>query len=225
MPPVTPSKNHPESLPPIGLCQCRCGGRTKLAKSTDRKKGRIKGKPLRFLPGHQNRKLVREIEEDREYVTPCRIWQLAKGKNDYGLEKVRGTTVLAHRAAYERVHGEIRDGLEIDHLCKQPDCVRVDHLEAVPHEENLRRCGKCKLTRAHASEIRRSSEPQRVLAERYGVTQGHISRIKAGLVWRDVLDPEARIEVEPARIVSLDGASEEPHDHPQPDPSISKLAA
>ncbi len=36
--------------------------------------------------------------------------------------------------------------------------------------------------------IRLSNEMQRVLALRHGVTQGHISRIQAGLVWRDVVD-------------------------------------
>src|ERR1035438_10067976 len=116
MPSVTPSENHPESLPPIGLCQCWCGGRTPLAKSTNRKEGRIKGQPLRFLPGHQNRKRVRVIEQDRGYVTPCCISQLKKNKDGYAVEKVRGRSVLAHRAAYEGIRGEIADGREIDHL-------------------------------------------------------------------------------------------------------------
>ena len=84
MPPVTPSKSYSESLPPIGLCQCSCGGRTPLAKTTSRKEGRIKGEPLRFLPGHQNRKRVRVLEEDRGYVTPCQIWQLAQNADGYG---------------------------------------------------------------------------------------------------------------------------------------------
>src|ERR1035441_1521681 len=112
MPPVTPSKNHPESLPPIGLCGCWCGGRTALAKSTNLKEGRIKGQPLRYLLGHQNRKRVRVIVEDRRYVPPCRIWQLRKNKDGYGVEKVNGKSVLAHRVAYERLHGEIEEGLD-----------------------------------------------------------------------------------------------------------------
>src|SRR5664280_1482186 len=186
--PVTSTKNQAGSLPPFGYCHCCCGGKTPLAKTANRKEGRIKGQPLRFLPGHQNRKRVRVTVEDRDdYVTPCFISTLVPGKDGYVRQTVGGRKGLAHRVAYEQVHGEIEEGLEIDHLCGQRNCLRIDHLEAVDRRENLRRCGKCKLTRADVIDIRRSEEPQSVLAERYGVTQGHISRTQAGLVWRDVV--------------------------------------
>jgi hypothetical protein len=35
-----------------GLCQCGCGRQTPVAPQTDRRKGWIKGQPLRFLKGH-----------------------------------------------------------------------------------------------------------------------------------------------------------------------------
>jgi len=38
-----------------GLCKCGCGGKTAIAVKTCAKYGRVKGKPSRFLPGHQNR--------------------------------------------------------------------------------------------------------------------------------------------------------------------------
>lgn len=41
-----------EAIPP-GLCQCGCGGATKLAMSTQH--GAVKGQPNRFLAGHQAR--------------------------------------------------------------------------------------------------------------------------------------------------------------------------
>lgn len=47
--------------------------------------------------------------------------------------------VYAHRYAYELMIGPISDGYEIDHLCRNPSCVRPEHLEAVTHAENLRR--------------------------------------------------------------------------------------
>lgn len=37
---------------PFGLCHCRCGGRTSIAKQNIRRLGHIKGQPVRFLPGH-----------------------------------------------------------------------------------------------------------------------------------------------------------------------------
>jgi hypothetical protein len=47
--------------------------------------------------------------------------------------------VRAHRFAYEALIGPIPEGLELDHLCRNPRCVNPDHLEPVTHEENMRR--------------------------------------------------------------------------------------
>ena len=41
-----------------------------------------------------------------------------------------------HRVAYEQAKGPIPDGLQIDHLCRNRQCVNPDHLEAVTHREN-----------------------------------------------------------------------------------------
>ncbi|MFF1336357.1 HNH endonuclease signature motif containing protein [Streptomyces sp. NPDC058290] len=46
---------------------------------------------------------------------------------------------LAHRWAYRDSRGDIPDGLELDHLCRHPACVRPDHLDPVTHAENVRR--------------------------------------------------------------------------------------
>lgn len=51
----------------------------------------------------------------------------------------RGKRIGAHRLAYEEVHGPIPEGLEIDHLCHNPSCVQVKHLEAVTRTGNMRR--------------------------------------------------------------------------------------
>jgi HNH endonuclease len=223
--PVTSTKNQSGLLPPFGYCHCRCGWKTPLAKTTNRKEGRIKGQPLRFLPGHQNRKRVRVIAEDRDHVTPCCISQLKKNKDGYAVEKLRGRSVLAHRAAYERVRGEIEDGLELDHLCGQPDCVRLDHLEPVTHRENLRRGSRTKLALPDVIEIRRDPRKQGIIAEEYGISQSQVSRIKRGASWADVPERDVTNDDDPPGLLSLAGASDAPPEQARAKPVFGKLAA
>lgn len=47
--------------------------------------------------------------------------------------------VFAHRFSYELHRGPIPVGLTLDHLCRQPRCVRPEHLEAVSLHENVLR--------------------------------------------------------------------------------------
>jgi hypothetical protein len=51
-----------------GFCQCGCGGRTKIAKESDPKRGWMKGRPLRFLRGHSARKKFLPFKQAREFV-------------------------------------------------------------------------------------------------------------------------------------------------------------
>ena len=61
-----------------------------------------------------------------------------QGYGQYGNGR-DGSPVKAHRFAYELLVGPIPDGLELDHLCRNPSCVRPDHLEPVTHRENMLR--------------------------------------------------------------------------------------
>ena len=51
----------------------------------------------------------------------------------------RRRNYLVHRISYVYHNGAIPEGLEIDHLCRVRNCCNPAHLEAVTHEENLRR--------------------------------------------------------------------------------------
>lgn len=47
--------------------------------------------------------------------------------------------VLAHRAAWTAVHGQVPLGMTLDHTCKQRRCVNPAHLRLLPNFENARR--------------------------------------------------------------------------------------
>jgi hypothetical protein len=113
-------------------------------------------------------------------MADCIEWAGARNTEGYGYVQVGPKLLRAHRVAYERERGPIPAGLVIDHLCGNPPCVNVSHLRAVSNRENVRAGKSTRLNLADARAIRASSEPQRVLAARYRVSQSHISRIKSG---------------------------------------------
>lgn len=44
---------------------------------------------------------------------------------------------MAHRVEWEKVHGPIPDGLELDHECKNRACVNLDHLRLATRRQNV----------------------------------------------------------------------------------------
>lgn len=80
------------------------------------------------------------VPDWRPDLGPCWLWTgfaIAKG---YGLIHTPDrSTKLASTFAYEDAGGFCPDGWDVDHLCRVPLCVNPHHLEAVTHEENMRR--------------------------------------------------------------------------------------
>lgn len=74
-----------------------------------------------------------------EEKTDCWLWVGAKQTDGYGCFGYEKKVHLAHRKIYQIIKGEIEKGLELDHLCKNRNCVNPDHLEPVTHKENILR--------------------------------------------------------------------------------------
>lgn len=58
-------------------------------------------------------------------------------RGSYGVFSDNDRLIPAHRWAYEREHGPIPEGFEIDHVCRNRACVRPSHLRAVDHRTNV----------------------------------------------------------------------------------------
>ena len=73
-------------------------------------------------------------------TTGCWEWQGVRSRDGYGRSSHGRTTVgYTHRIAYSKLVGPVPDGLELDHLCRNPPCGNPAHLEPVTHHVNLLR--------------------------------------------------------------------------------------
>ena len=69
----------------------------------------------------------------------CWEWVGARVPDGYGQLWDGSRLVSAHRWSYEFHVGDVPDGLQLDHLCRNRWCVNPWHLEPVTSGENTRR--------------------------------------------------------------------------------------
>ncbi len=132
-----PQPNEGPGPNPSGLCMCGCGQPAPIARCSYAARGEIKGKPLRYILGHQAKRKGAAYIVDP--ATGCWNWQGSKDKLGYGKTRYEGRRTQAHVMFYEQTYGPVPEGLELDHLCRNHSCVNPDHVEPVTHQENLRR--------------------------------------------------------------------------------------
>jgi len=70
----------------------------------------------------------------------CWIWRGALNAKHYPRFELRGQAWLVHRYAYEKLVGEIPDGMTLDHrACTSHRCIHPGHMDVVTLAENSRR--------------------------------------------------------------------------------------
>ena len=79
------------------------------------------------------------MENIKDLSSPCIEWSGSIDEDGYGRIQHEEKWKLAHRFVFEKQFGRIVDGMVIDHLCRNRNCVNVMHMDVVTPYENLMR--------------------------------------------------------------------------------------
>lgn len=130
--------------------------------------------------------------------TGCKEWSACRFAQGYGVVRVAGKNLKAHRLSLEHALGRpLQEGLCALHSCNNPPCCNPDHLREGTNQDNVddklradrqprgETNGKAKLTLEQVNMIRDNVDKlsQRRLADRYGVEKACIAKIQRGRTW------------------------------------------
>lgn len=133
----------------------------------------------------------------------CWNWVGCLSYNGYGLFRLKGKNIRAHRLSYEWVFGPIKSGMLICHICDNRRCINPEHLFIGTQKDNIkdmfnkkrqiRHSGEDhynhRLTKNKVIEIRKlhlSGISTYELARNYGVSQGAVSDIVRRKTWKHI---------------------------------------
>ena len=143
----------------------------------------------------------------------CMVWQGACC-NDHPAFRIGKKTLLVRRYIWAQTHGREIPAGHVVHVtcdtprCVNPDCIKLTTYKAIAQAKGalglmsgpvrsaaiarVKRAGpQCKLTPQDVAEIRTSNDLGRVLAQRYGVAQAHVSKVQLHKAYRDFSNPFA----------------------------------
>jgi len=171
-----------------GLCQCGCGENAPLAVKTLASRNWTKGKPIRFIHGHQSQNPSPDFERrDCGYLTQCWVWLKCVDKGGYG----RLSTPDKHRRATHVYFEHFRkitvpSNMHLDHLCRVHPCVNPDHLEIVTPAENVHRGDSTQFDQddvVRMIALRKSGAMYKNIATLFGTSERYVKRICYGERW------------------------------------------
>ncbi len=98
----------------------------------------------------------------------CWCYIGSKATGGYGQKTIRGRSASVHVHMWERIHGPVPEGFELDHLCKQRNCMNPAHLELVTHQEN---CFRKSTRRVEMRADFRNGASINEIAARFGISR------------------------------------------------------
>lgn len=139
---------------------------------------------------------MKRFESKVEKSSSCWVWKGATDKNGYGIFRLDGKNIKAHRFAFELWVHPIPGGLCCCHRCDNPGCVNPSHIFLGTNAENTadkvrknrqaRVRGYFKLSADQALMIREHKGTQREIAERFGISRSQVGNIKRGDHWKAI---------------------------------------
>jgi hypothetical protein len=162
-------------------CWCGCGTDAGVWPKTYARLGVKKGDPRAYCHGHYGKKNI-----DSLYIKQANGCWMWTGSIENGYARIGSK--LAYRVMYERAHGAVPYGLELDHTCRVRACVNPDHLEPVTKAENIRRGALVKFSADTVRGVRKAIEQgysNVAISRLYGMSTSHVSRIRHNKAWAE----------------------------------------
>ena len=121
----------------------------------------------------------------------CWLWTGALQRDGYAHFTAGGKTISSHRHAYTLLVGPIPEGMDLLHTCDVRHCVNPAHLRPGTHDDNMedkrqRDRNGVKLNTEKARQIKAllGGKTNREISKLFGVSEGIISGIRVGRIWR-----------------------------------------
>lgn len=102
---------------------------------------KLYGDPNKVLVVQHKRmedKLLRWIEFPDD-INDCWLWVGPRQKTGHGKFYWKGKYTSSYRAFYKKFINNDIDGLDVDHICNNPPCMNLSHLQAITSRANTLR--------------------------------------------------------------------------------------